>query len=129
MAWKKGESGNIQGRPPGTGEVAQLRAALGEHLPEVIAALVEAAKKGDTAAARLILERTVPALRPEEMPVNLDGVGGSRAEMIAAVVEAIANGELDVSRGGRLIAALTPEALEEKIAKFERMIEEQKNEQ
>jgi hypothetical protein len=64
----------------------------------VIAAVVEAAKQGDTTAARLILERTVPALRPEEMPVSLDGVSGSRAEMIAAVIQAIADGKLvDVS--------------------------------
>jgi hypothetical protein len=68
MAWKKGESGNPRGRPTGTGEVASLRAALAKHLPEVIAAVVEAAKKGDTAAARLILDRTGPALRPEEGP-------------------------------------------------------------
>jgi hypothetical protein len=33
MAWKKGESGNVLGRPPGTGEVASLRAALAQHLP------------------------------------------------------------------------------------------------
>ena len=101
MVWKKGESGNPQGRPPGTGDVASLRAALGEHLPAVISAMVDAAKKGDTAAARLILERTVPPLRPEEMSVKLDGVRGSRADMVNAIIEALVNGDLDVSRGGR----------------------------
>jgi hypothetical protein len=95
MGWKKGESGNVLGRPPGTGEVASLRAALAQHLPDVISALVEAAKKGDTAAAKLILERTIPALRPEELPVCLDGVSGSRAEMVSAVIDAIASGKLD----------------------------------
>jgi hypothetical protein len=57
--------------------------------------------------------------------VTLDGFSGGRAEMISAVVQAIADGKLDMSRGGRLIAVLAPEALEERIAKFELMIEEQ----
>jgi hypothetical protein len=125
MGWKKGESGNVLGRPPGTGEVASLRAALARHVPEIISAMVEAAKGGDTAAAKLILERAVPALRAEELPVTLEGFAGNRVEMIAAVVQAIADGKLDMSRGGRLIAVLAPEALEERIAKFELMIEEQ----
>ena len=124
MTWKPGQSGNRSGRPVGTGEVARLRAALAEHLPEVIDALIEAAKKGDTAAARLILERTIPALRPEEMPVTLEGFAGSRVEQISAVVQAIADGKLDTSRGGRLIVALTPEALEKRIVELERMVEE-----
>jgi hypothetical protein len=128
MPWRKGTSGNPRGRPLGTNEIGRLRAALAEHVPDIIASLVAAAKQGDTTAARLILERTVPALRPEEMPVNLDGVGGSRAEMISAVVQAIADGELDVSRGGRFIEALTPEAIEERIEKWERIVQEANHE-
>jgi uncharacterized protein YlzI (FlbEa/FlbD family) len=128
--WKKGESGNLGGRPPGTGEVARLRAALAEHVPDIIASLVAAAKAGDTSAAKLVLERVVPALKSEELPVTtLDGLSGSRVEMIAAVIEAIADGKLDMSRGGRLIVALTPEAIEEQIQKWERTVQEANDEQ
>lgn len=123
MTWRKGTSGNPRGRPLGTNEIGKLRAALAEHVPDIIKAMVEAAKGGDTAAAKLILERAIPALRPEELPVTLEGFAGSRVELIAAVIDAIASGKLDMSRGGRFIEALTPEALEERIAKFERMIE------
>jgi hypothetical protein len=125
VKWQKGSSGNPRGRPLGTNEIGKLRAALARHVPEIISAMVEAAKGGDTAAAKLILERAVPALRAEELPVTLEGFAGNRVEMIAAVVQAIADGKLDMSRGGRLIAVLAPEALEERIAKFELMIEEQ----
>jgi hypothetical protein len=125
MPWRKGTSGNPRGRPLGTNEIGKLRASLALHVPEIISAMVEAAKGGDTAAAKLILERAVPALRAEELPVTLEGFAGNRVEMIAAVVQAIADGKLDMSRGGRLIAVLAPEALEERIAKFELMIEEQ----
>jgi hypothetical protein len=113
-------------RGPGTstGEVASLRAALAQHLPDVISALVEAAKKGDTAAAKLILERTIPALRPEELPVSLDGVSGSRAQMVSAVIDAVTSGKLDTARGGRFIVALAPDVLEERIEKWERIVQE-----
>jgi SpoU rRNA methylase family enzyme len=125
VKWQKGSSGNPRGRPLGTNEIGKLRAGLAKHVPAIIEAMVEAAKGGDTAAAKLILKRAVPALRTEELPVTLEGFAGNRVEMIAAVVQAIADGKLDMSRGGRLIAVLAPEALEERIAKFELMIEEQ----
>jgi hypothetical protein len=128
--WKKGESGNLGGRPPGTGEVARLRAALAEHVPDIIASLVAAAKAGDTSAAKLVLERVVPALKSEELPVTtLDGLSGGRIEMIATVVQAIADGKLDLLRGGRFIATLAPDALEERIELWERRFQEQNNEQ
>jgi hypothetical protein len=125
MPWRKGTSGNPRGRPLGTNEIGRLRAALAEHVPAIIEAMVAAAKGGDTAAARLVLERAIPALRPEELPVSLEGFAGNRTQLIAATIQAIANGKLDMARGGRLIAVLAPEALEERIAKFELMIEEQ----
>jgi hypothetical protein len=123
VKWQKGSSGNPRGRPLGTNEIGRLRAALAKHVPEIVAAMVEAAKGGDTAAAKLILERAIPALRPEELPVSLKGFAGSRVEMIAAVIQAVADGKLDMSRGGRMVALLAPEALEEKISRFEHMLE------
>jgi uncharacterized protein YlzI (FlbEa/FlbD family) len=130
MPWAKGTSGNPRGRPLGTNEIGKLRASLAEHVPDILNALVAAAKRGDTSAAKLVLERVVPALKSEELPVTtLDGLSGSRVEMIAAVIEAIADGKLDMSRGGRLIVALTPEAIEEQIQKWERTVQEANDEQ
>jgi hypothetical protein len=125
MPWTKGERGNPRGRAPGSGEVARLRAAIAEHVPEVILALIEAAKKGDVGAARLILERTVPALKPEELPIEVAGFCGSRTELVAAVVEAVATGRLDTARGGRLISQLTPSELDERITRVEKRYEQQ----
>ena len=78
MKWQTGQSGNPSGRKPGSGKIDKLRAALGKELPEVLDALVAQAKAGDTAAIRLILERTVPALRPVDAPtvLNLPAEGG-----------------------------------------------------
>jgi hypothetical protein len=117
-----------RGRPLGTYQIGRLRASLAEQVPAIIEALVAAAKQGDTAAAKLVLERVVPALRSEELPVRLDGFSGSRAEMISAVVQAIADGKLDTSRGGRLIALLAPSVLDEKISRFEHLLEDANDE-
>jgi hypothetical protein len=51
--------------------VEKLRASLAKHVPDIIAALVASAKEGDTAAAKLILERVIPAVKSEELPVTL----------------------------------------------------------
>ena len=65
--WQPGESGNPSGRRPGSGEVAKLRAAIAEHLPAIVAQLVEAAKAGDVQAVRLLLERVIPPVKAAEV--------------------------------------------------------------
>ena len=105
--WKAGESGNPKGRTPGTGEVAKLRASIAAHLPEIIAQLVSKAREGDAGAARLLLERVLPALKPMEQAVALklpnDGTLTAKA---AAVLSAAAAGELAPGQAAQLIAAL-----------------------
>jgi hypothetical protein len=123
MPWRKGTSGNPRGRPLGTYQIGKLRAELAEHVPDIIASLVAAAKQGDVAAAKLVLERVVPALRSEELPVSLEGFVGNRTQLTSAVVQAIADGKLDTSRGGRLIALLAPSVLDEKLSRFEHLLE------
>jgi len=78
MKWRSGQSGNPGGRKPGTGKAEKWRAALAKELPEVLAALVAQAKAGDIGAIKLVLERTVPALRPVDAatPLNLPVDGG-----------------------------------------------------
>ncbi|HQQ69322.1 MAG TPA: DUF5681 domain-containing protein [Alicycliphilus sp.] len=52
-AWKPGQSGNPKGRPPGTGDVAKLRAAIAGNVPAILESLTTAALAGDVQAARL----------------------------------------------------------------------------
>ena len=47
----KGQSGNPQGRPKGSGLSAQLRAAIEQDAPSIIKAMIEQAKAGDMQAA------------------------------------------------------------------------------
>ena len=127
MPWAPGRSGNPRGRAPGSGKIDKLRAALGKELPEVLDALVAQAKAGDTGAIRLILERTVPALRPVDAPavLNLPPVGGL-AEQGRAVLAALAAGQLPVNQAtgilqglGNLAKLVELDELEKRVAALE----------
>ena len=59
-----GQSGNPNGRPKGTGTIAKLREAIQEEIPEIIDTLVSAAKSGDVSAAKILIDRVVPTMKP-----------------------------------------------------------------
>lgn len=105
--WKPGESGNPKGRTPGTGEVAAIRAAIADRVPELLAAMMTRALDGDVGAARLLLERAIAPLKGIEQAVTLqlpnDGTLTAKA---SAVLSAAAAGDLAPGQAAQLIAAL-----------------------
>jgi hypothetical protein len=105
--WKAGESGNPKGKTPGSGELQRLRAAIGEHVPEIIDQLVAAARGGDIQAARLILERVLPPVRAIEQAQAIDmPKNGTLTDQGRAVLSAVADGELAPGQGAQLLAAI-----------------------
>ena len=105
-AWKPGQSGNPAGKPSGSGELQKLRAAIGEHVPEIINQLVAAARGGDIQAARLILERVLPPVKAIEQPQAINLPDGTLTEQGRAVLAAVAAGELAPGQGAQLLAAI-----------------------
>ena len=105
-AWKPGESGNPTGRPVGCGRVHKWRAGLDADVPEILAALVQQAKEGDVMAARLILERALPALKPSELAQVIDLQGNTLTDKGQSVLAAVADGSLAVSQGAQLMTAI-----------------------
>jgi hypothetical protein len=69
--FRRGESGNPNGRPPGArNKTCALALKLMDAEAEpVIRAVIEAARKGDISAAKLVLERIAPM--PRNRPVSL----------------------------------------------------------
>jgi len=105
--WKSGESGNPKGRPIGTGEIAKLRDSIAIHLPDIITQLVNNARAGDVQAARLLLERVLPALKPIEQAVVLPLPHGEGfTAQGEAIVRAVADGLLAPSQAAQLLAGL-----------------------
>ena len=105
-AWKPGQSGNPRGRPPGAGEVAKLRAAIAGKVPAILESLTAAALAGDVQAARLLLERTLPALKPAEQAQALHLPDGTLTTQGRAVLAAVAAGELAPGQGAALLASI-----------------------
>ena len=105
--WKKGESGNPLGRRPGTGKVAQLRENIAQHLPEIIEKLVIKAKDGDSQAARLLLERVLPPVKPIEQSVKISfPVDADLSTQGQSIIQAVADGTLAPSQGSSLLTSL-----------------------
>ncbi len=121
--WKAGESGNPSGRKPGTGEVAKLRESIAAHLPEIITQLVAKAREGDAQAARLLLERVLPSLKPIEQPValSLPTSEGLTAQGVA-IVQAVAAGTLAPGQGAALLTGLGALARIKEIDELEKRI-------
>lgn len=105
-AWKPGQSGNPTGRKPGTGEVAKIRAAIADRVPDILNALLARALEGDTGAARLLLERTVAPFKAVEPAQALTLPDGTLTEQGRAVLASVAAGELAPSQGAALVGAI-----------------------
>lgn len=104
--WQPGQSGNPNGRKPGTGEVAQLRASIAARVPDILAKLIEQATVGDVQAARLLLERVLPPVKPVEMVVEMPLAEGGLSEQARQLLSAAAGGALPPDQAASLISAL-----------------------
>ena len=123
-----GVSGNPKGRKKGNTAAHLLRKSIADDMPEIILKLVEQAKNGDTAAAKILLDRCCPALKPQAMAINLP-VNGSLAEQGNEIIKATLSGHIPPDIGAQLITALASQGklieLQELTERIE-ILEEQK---
>lgn len=121
--WQPGQSGNVAGRPKGSqNRSTGIRELLQPHAAEMIAKAVELAKGGDIAALRLCLERCVPALKSNDDPIELDGLGDDTAANATLIVRAMGRGELSPDQGSTMLAAMASHAKIIEAAQLERRI-------
>jgi len=120
--FKPGKSGNPSGRPrkPKTGP-DKLRADLLRQAPEILAALVVQAKIGDPQAAKLVLDRCLPALKPQDRPAPI-ALGTDLAQAGAAVLEALGAGELTPDQAATLAGTIGSLARTAELVEFEKRI-------
>jgi hypothetical protein len=107
MPFQKGRSGNPKGRPKGIQTQAKLRKAIEAHVPAIIDAMVEKARAGDVGAAKLLVDRVIPALRPTDQPAPVPLPHEGLAQSGQAILVALGAGELTPQQGAALLGALS----------------------
>ena len=131
-AFQKGQSGNPKGRPKAHKNCQRLRDLIGAHAETIVnKLLVAAVNDGDVHAAKLILERAIPPIKPVELPTPLPiPPDASLAEQGRTVVLALAAGKLPPTPAAMLLQGLATLARLIELDELERRIrvlEEQKN--
>lgn len=119
--FKPGTSGNPNGRPKSA--TTELRRQLAEHGTEVVERIVKAALDGDMTAAKLVLDRISPSLKPQPAPihVDLDGAEGL-AGVSRRLVDSAAAGEIPADVAAQLVGALGQVARITEIDELERRL-------
>lgn len=120
MPFKPGQSGNPAGRKPGAvgTKNTKLREQIAAAVPEIIEKLQEQAKQGDTAAAKILLDRTIPTLKPSDQPVALP-IGGDLGMAARAVLDAMMNGAVTPDQAASVAAVLASIARVKEVTELE----------
>lgn len=119
--FRKGVSGNPGGR---SGNTAVLREKLASGSDDVVTVVLEKARAGDMQAARLILERIVPAVKPVSDPVRFDIDATDLPSSARSILSAIAAGQIPPDQGKALIDAVASMARVVEVAELEQQLAE-----
>ena len=103
-AWRPGESGNPAGRRADARRT-KVREAIAKAAPGLIAGLIEQAKAGDVSAAKLLLDRWMPALKPEARPPTAPVPTDP-----AAILASVGAGQMTPGQGEQIMSLLLVEA-------------------
>jgi hypothetical protein len=127
--FKPGISGNPNGRPKDKTPATILRKSISQDMPEIIKTLVELAKGGDVAAAKVLLDRICPPLKPQALPINLP-VNGTLVEQGSEIIKATMAGTIPPDIGSQLITALSNQGklvelqeMAERLQRLEKLLE------
>ena len=129
-AFEPGQSGNPAGRPKGVRSATALtmEALLEGEADAITRKAIELAKAGDTAMIRLCMDRLCPPRKDRFVTFELPKLNraADAVQASAAMVEAVAKGDLTPSEAGELskivdayTRALQATDFEERLAKLE----------
>jgi hypothetical protein len=124
--WKKGQSGNPNGRARGSGKIAQLRAMLEPHAEDLVQKARDMAMEGDSTALRLCLERLLPAIKIKDEPVSIESLNGdaSLVEQGQAVINALSAGDISPREAATMMQSIASQARIIEVDELERRVTE-----
>ena len=106
--FQKGRSGNPKGRPKAPPDFSAFRKKLAQDSKGVLLKMQELALAGDVNAARILLDRCIPAYRAIDPPLTAFTLpDGPPSEQARAVLHAMADGVLSPSVTVAIISAIT----------------------
>jgi hypothetical protein len=112
--YKKGQSGNLNGRPKGSLNQTTLACMelLSGEAEAITRKAVNMALKGDITALRLCLERLVPQKKERPISINLPAIekDADLPTFTGALLEAVTRGEITITEAQGLLALATPHA-------------------
>ncbi|ERS89471.1 MULTISPECIES: DUF5681 domain-containing protein [Marinobacter] len=123
--WKKGQSGNPKGRPPGiVDKRASLRKAFESEGKAVAERCIAAALDGDVQAMRIVLERLAPPLKARVDPVEFDlNTEGSYTDQARQIMQAVSEGQLSPDVGKMLIDGIASVARVDELDEIRERVE------
>lgn len=131
MQFTKGSSGNPAGRPKGIKDKRhRFNEAIESMIPDVLESVFQKAVSGDMAAAKMLLDRSLPTKRPEQERVQIP-VKENTALNARDVLKSVFDGEVSPDVGASLLSVITGvlKAVEvEELARRIDMLEGGKNE-
>jgi hypothetical protein len=116
-------SPNPSGRPRGNVTAQKLREAIAQDLPDILSTLTRLAKSGDVQAAKLLLDRVLPALRPQQESFIVNTIeGDTLADKGNLILDNVFRGDLSSDAGAVLLTALANQAKIEEFVTLEARI-------
>ncbi len=110
MPFKKGQSGNLKGRPKGSRNKTTLavEALLDGEAEAITRKAIEKAIDGDMTAIRLCLDRLAPPVKDRPVSFNLPEIklADDASAASGAILQAVSNGEVTPSEAGDLMRLL-----------------------
>jgi len=96
------------GRPKGSPDrrTAPFRTKIDTALPDILDTVIEQAKGGDLAACKILIDKSLPNVRPTDTPRKLPIDGDTLTDKAASIVDGVADGSISTDEAARLLQAL-----------------------